>query len=100
MSAQRLLRAQQQPISIIWQEHRYLVRGATANEYVVTMSEKEVSCTCPDHMYRNETCKHILHCALQRHTEKKVCPYGVHCIRQNLAHKMHFIHPEVISVSD
>ena len=35
------------------------VEGTTGNEYVVTLSNDTVSCTCPDFLERGYRCKHI-----------------------------------------
>lgn len=45
-------------LSISWEDHEFLVRGASANEYVVRV-DSDVSCTCPDFARRGVACKHI-----------------------------------------
>ena len=97
---QRLLKALNVDgqILIKRQEHKYLVVGEAGNQYAVTILDDTCTCTCPDYKFRKTTCKHILYCSLKRNSEKLVCPYGIHCTRLNLEHKMQFVHPNPSSM--
>lgn len=37
----------------------YILKGSKGNEYTVTQTGDNYSCTCPHHVYRRATCKHI-----------------------------------------
>lgn len=74
------------------------VKGETGNAYMVRISNETAECSCPDHCYRNEFCKHILFVSstilpMYPHI-KQPCAYGIHCYRTNWQHLMNNSHPK------
>ncbi|PSQ42548.1 hypothetical protein BRD17_08625, partial [Halobacteriales archaeon SW_7_68_16] len=51
----------------------YLVTGESDERYVVDLAARD--CTCPDHTYRDEQCKHLRRVAIEV-TEGRVAPPG------------------------
>lgn len=73
------------------------VKGETGAMYIVRISNETAECSCPDHCYRNEFCKHILYVTstiLPMYPNiKQPCCYGIHCYRTNWDHLANKTHP-------